>query len=129
LIWLFYQTIALFKVETNSLHLAVKKLAGDIPDAYSYIFDAEEQRFIYASSQNSQLESAIIELDTEKGLATLVDQAVEKMIQMPCKNNERVFFIKRMATNLYFGMCVLKDTPTVQAAKNVMKSAFQVQAD
>ncbi len=116
-------------MESSSLHLAVKKLAGDIPDAYSYIFDGEERRFIYASSQNSQLESAIIQLDTEKGLATLVDQAADKLVQMPSKNNERVFFIKRMATNLFFGMCVRKDTATVQAAKNVMISAFQVQAD
>jgi len=116
-------------VQNSPLHIAVKKLAGDIPDAYSYIFDSQDRRFIYFSKPNPALEAEIEELDREKGLANLVEQSLDNIVEIPCKRDERVFFIKRMASNLYFGICVLKHAKSIQEGKKVMTSAFHVQSE
>lgn len=116
-------------MENSPLHQAVKQLAGDIPDAYSYIFDSEDRRFLYFSKPNASLEEEIQELDRDKGLANLVSASVDNLVEMPCKKDERIFFIKRMAANLYFGLCVRKHPKSIQEGKKVMASAFQVQSE
>jgi len=112
-------------VKIPSLHSAIKKLAGDIPTACSYIYDGETQRFIFSSSKNDRLEAAVVELDRRNGLAAMVDQSPDKIVQLPLGEDGRVSFIKRMATNLYFGICVQNIPESIQATKKVMISSFQ----
>jgi len=116
-------------VENSPLHQAVKQLAGDIPDAYSYIFDSEDRRFLYFSKPNPALEAEIHELDRDRGLANLVNESIDNLVEVPCKKDERIFFIKRMAANLYFGLCVRKHPQSIQEGKKVMASAFHVQSE
>lgn len=95
--------------------------------SYSYIFDADEREFIYVSESNDLIEKTILELDQDQGLENLVQQSNEQTVSLNCSTTERIFLIKRMAANLFFGLCVANNPETKQTAMKAMASAFQVE--
>ncbi len=109
---------------SNSIEAVVKRVAGNIPGAYAYVFDGELEKFIYKSEANHLMEETIIILNREKGLADIVNQASNNLAVINCLDTHRKFFIKKLAADLYFGLCVEQSEKIIAEAKRVMETSF-----
>lgn len=108
----------------NSIHEVVERLAGDIPGAYLYVFDGEMENFIFQSEPNQQLENTILKLNRERSLASLVEETSNNLVTLDCDDTDRKFFIKKLASNLFFGLCVKQSPELIRKAKMVMSTSF-----
>ncbi|MEQ9231721.1 MAG: hypothetical protein RIF46_13640 [Cyclobacteriaceae bacterium] len=109
---------------SNSIEAVVKRLAGDIPGAYAYVFDGELEKFIYKSEASPLMEKTIISLNKEKGLADVVNQSSNNLAMLNCPDTNRKFLIKKLAADLYFGLCVEQSEEIIAKAKRVMDASF-----
>ncbi len=109
---------------SNSIEAVVKRVAGNIPGAYAYVFDGELEKFIYKSESHTLMEKTIVTLNREKGLAGLVNQATNNLAVLDCSDTHRKFFIKKLAVDLYFGLCVEQSEEIIAEAKRVMETSF-----
>lgn len=109
----------------NSIESVVKRIAKDVPGAYSYVFDSTEKRFIYKSEDNDQLEKVILSLDKERGLDNLINDSPVNLVMLDCKDTNRKFLVKKLASDVFFGMCVDQKPEIVEKAKEVMFAPFK----
>ncbi|MCP4460977.1 MAG: hypothetical protein GY816_23600 [Cytophagales bacterium] len=73
------------------------------------------------------LEKSIYELDEAQGLEQLIQKSKEPTVVLDCKTTGRVFFIRRLATNLFFGLCVENNEQTKKKAAGIMSSLFSLE--
>jgi hypothetical protein len=109
----------------SNIHSAMANVVGDVSQAYTYIFDSVDRTFVYASRPNQELESTILQFDIEKGIDTLVIEADQEYAEVPCPEINSVFYVKPMAENLYFGLCVPDNEVDRAKAIEIMSSNFQ----
>ena len=108
----------------KDLHNAVKKLAGEIPGAFTYIFDVETYDFIYKSEENESIENEVKNLKLEDGLIPLANGSDKEVIQLDCQTTGKKFLLKQMAVGMFFGMCVEQKEQVVKKAEKIMVTAF-----
>ena len=73
------------------------------------------------------MEKAILELDQEQGFAKLILKSNERTVSLKCQTTGMILFLKRMAANLFFGLCVEDEEATKQKASEIMDSTFRVE--
>lgn len=101
---------------------AVQRISANVSGAYSYIFDAGENRFLYQSEANAELENEVLKLNKEKGLARLVQESRQaNFYSVSCPNTGRIFMIRKMAADIFFGLCVEKKSELIAKAELLMR--------
>lgn len=104
----------------GTLNKAFQRISSNVPGAYSYIFDADENRFLFRSEMNKRLEGEILKLNESKGLSRLVEESTKNFCSLNCANTGRVFMIRKMAADVFFGLCVEKKPETIAQAESFM---------
>lgn len=113
-------------MEISGLTSAVNKQTGHIPGAISFIFDGEDNQFIYLSEEKSNIEASILKLNDELDFAERAAQAKNDICQLNCPYSDRVFIFKRLATNLYLGVCVERNDNLLKLAKKAISADFNL---
>ena len=108
-------------MSNNSIHNAIRRISANIPGAFSYLFDVEDQRFLYQSSINEELEKEIIKLKQTKDIKSLLDDSNDNFCSISCDHMQRVLMVKRMASDIFFGMCVDQKPEIMAMAEKAMK--------
>jgi hypothetical protein len=109
----------------NSIEAVVERIARDVPGAYCYVFDSTDKRFIYKSSDNDQLEKVILSLDKERGLDNLINESPINLVLLDCQDTNRKFLVKKLASDVFFGMCVDQKPEIIEKAREVMFAPFK----
>ncbi len=113
----------LIVLSKTTISKAFQKLSANVSGAYSYVFDAGENRFLFQSEVNEKLEGEVLKLNREKGLARLVQESQKaNFYSANCSNTGRIFMIRKMAADIFFGLCVEKKPESIAKAELLMRA-------
>ena len=110
----------------SGLKTAVNKHTGHIPGAFSFIFDGEAKEFIYVSEKHPEIEKSILKFNEELDFAERTTHAKNDISRIQCDRIQRILVFKKLATNLYFGICIEPDDDIVDLATNAMAVDFNL---
>ena len=113
-------------MEISGLTVAVNKQTGHIPGAVSFIFDGEESQFIYLSETKPKMENSIRKLHEEIDFSVRAAQASNDICQVHCPDSDRVFIFKKLATNLFLGVCVERELELMKIATKAISADFNL---
>lgn len=85
------------------------------------MFDVQDERFIYRSADDLELEREILNLKKSEDIDSLLGESADNFCKISCDHLQRVLMIRRMASHLFFGMCVDRTPEIMAMAEKAMK--------
>jgi hypothetical protein len=113
-------------VKISGLKEAINKHTGHISGAFTFILDGMENEFLFSSKNAPVIMNTILR---HHGIVNFNDRtyhAKDNICQLTCDEMDRLLIIKKLANNLFLGICIPQEDGLHAQAMKALSTEFKL---